>query len=516
MEITKKPFLMSFAGNPMRYALSNGSLGSVLSVIEIAFSAIDTTPDHAMTVTFLGEERTFTLKTDPTTKDHLPVADDNWSVLAWCKHCYNYLMNDVQLVQHYDITVEEVESPEGGKIVLTAKTASPDYDWSIGTNTITGVTVTTITGGSEATPGTVEGVLMQVLKNGTEKLGEDYKPLDAAGAVRFEVQEYIYASLLQAPPPRFNLSLQDNTTFYNDYFLKYRTVFCDRVSGEYLPRTYSDPDNVFCYAIAGGLNREDLVANNQSLTDYFSLTAIKKKWLTWSPPSKLTDKFETHSLFFAFQDPSYATCQLKAHLYSSDDDEIINIGQVITPLPWHVFEFTVGYAQLGLADYLDGKVYKWEVYLVDESDNPVSDIREFNLDAKYAENVRYFRFRNSWGTYDSLRCTGVFETIVEHEREKVIFMSDETETTFNSPGGYSMIKEAQSFKASTGWLTKEYLNYLRDFMLSADIYEVEDGRMYKCLLTSKKTSLFKDSQYNYSLAFEYERAYDDFFFQGSE
>jgi hypothetical protein len=516
MEITKKPFLMSFAGNPMRYLLSPESGGGgggaeQLSVIQIEFTDIDSTPDHAIEVTMLGSTRTFTLKNSPTTKDHLPIADDAWNAARWCLACFEYILNDVQLSREYDIAMDSAN------IILTARTASPDYDWSEGSNTIVGVTVTTTQNGMAGTPGTVDGVRMQVWKNGTEKLGEDYKPLDTAGNVKFEVQEYINASLLQVPPPRFKLTGASYfKNVYTDYFLKYRTVFCDKISGVFDTRTYSDPDNLYCYAIAGGLNREDLVSNNQSLTDYFNLTATRKKFLSWAPPTRITDKFETHSLFFAFQTPSYGTYKLKANIYSSDTGSVISLSPNINVQYWSVVEFMAGYAQLGLSEFLSGGVNRWELYLVDGSDTIISDIRSFELDEKYAENTRYFRFRNSWGTYDSLRCTGVFENIIENDREKVMFRSDETETMYNTPGNYSIIKESQSFKANTGWLSKDFLNYLRDFMLSSDIYEVEDGKLLKCLLTSKKTSLFKDTQYNYSLAFEYERAWDDFFFQGLE
>jgi hypothetical protein len=98
----------------------------------------------------------------------------------------------------------------------------------------------------------------------------------------------------------------------------------------------------------------------------------------------------------------------------------------------------------------------------------------------------------------------------------VAYAGDDAETPYNAPGSYTMITESQTFKANSGWLTREFQNYLRDFMLSADIFEVEGTSLLKCLLTSKKTSLFKDTDYNYALAFEYERGYDDFFFQGSD
>ena len=515
MNITKKPFLMSFSGNPMRYQLSGASTAGTLSVVNIGFTAIDTRPNQAMTVTFLGEPRTFALKTDPATHNDLPVALDNETVSNWAHRVYYYLLQDTQLQEDYIMTI--AAGGGGWEIILTARTASPAYDWGFGAHNINGVAVSTPTAGVAPEASTVEGVLVQVLKDGNEVIGEDYKPLDSSGTVKFDIGEYVHAKLLMAPPPRFNLSLQDGAIAYDDYFLKYLTAFFNRTAGVISQRGYSDPDNVFCYAIAGGLCREDLVENNQGSIDYFGLTAVKKRFMTWSPPSKLTDKFETHSLFFALQDQAYSTIQLKAILYTASNvGSTTNITSAIPALPWTVYEFMAGYAQLGLSQLMSGNVVKWELFLADENDTVISDVRSFELDEKYAENRRYFRFRNSWGTYDSLLCTGVFETVVEHEREKVIFMSDETETAYNSPGAYNMIKETQSFKANTGWLTRDYLNYLRDFMLSSDIYEVEDGRLYKCLLTSKKTSLLKDTNYSYSLAFEYERAYDGFFFHVSE
>ena len=246
MEITKKPFLMSFAGNPMRYLLTSGTgggggdpLDGIPSIVNIGFTDIDTTPDHSIEVTFMGETRTFTLKSEPSTKDHLPIADDAWTAERWCLACFNYMLNDVQLNKNYDVSIDSTI------ITLSAKQSSPDYDWSMGSNTIVGVTVTTTQNGMTGTPGTVEGVLMTVLKNGTEVLGSDYKPLDTAGAVKFEVQEYIYASLLQVPPPRF--ALTGASFFHNVYadcFLKYRTVFNNRVAGAYQAQTYSDPESV--------------------------------------------------------------------------------------------------------------------------------------------------------------------------------------------------------------------------------------------------------------------------------
>jgi hypothetical protein len=485
-----------------------GGISEDFSVIQIVFTDIDVTEDHRMEVEIFGETRNFYLKSEPSTNEHLPTSDGT-TPLRWAELCHNYLLNDTEITSNYKVDFNENDVA----IVLTARVASPDYDMTMGSSTIVGVTVTTTTPGMAATPGTVEGVRMQVFKDGTELIGEDYKPLDASGSVKFEAQEYIHANLLTVPPPRFKLTAAAYfQNVYTDYFMKYRTVFTDRSSGVYSQRSYSDPDNVFCYALAGGLNREDLVLNNNLLLDFFNDAATKKKWLTWMPEVRITDKDETHSLFFAIQQPAYTTYKLMAHVYSADTGQTISLTPHVNVQYWRVVEFLTGYTQLGLSAYLDGKVNRWELWLVDNANNVISDVQTYVLDEEYRENTRYFRFRNSWGVYDSLRCTGVFESIIEHEREKVNYIENEPETSYNAPGAHTMVKEAQSFKANTGWLSKDFLTYLRDFMISSDIYEIVDDKLLRCLLTSKKTNLEKDKDYNHYLSFEYERSWDDFFF----
>lgn len=511
MTISEKPKLLVFAGNPMRYRIvPDVPPDPIESLIEIEFTDVDTTEDHTLEATFLGSTRTFTLKTTPSSQDHLPLAGQDQSPEQWAQTIYEYILNDGQLSAAYDIAIN------GATISLTALEADSDYDWTDITSGITGVGVTLSQSGQSATPGSVEGVRMQVWKNGNELIGEDYKPVDSAGEVRFEIQEYVYSQLMMADPPRFLLSKPGFFhNVYTDAILKYRAVLTNKVNGVFEQRNYSDPDNIFCYALAGGLNREDLVANLADDVDYFGLADTKKKFLTWSPPSRITDRDETHSLFFAFQAPVHRKYTLMC-LIRTDQASLEPIA--ITPehsiTNWTVVEFLVGYGQMNLESHTNDTILSWQVYLVDEDENRISDIREFVIDQKYHENVRYFRFRNSWGAYDSLRCTGIFEDTVEHDRERVTFSSSDAETAYNAPGNYMLVSETQNFKANTGWLSRTYLNYLRDFMLSTDIYEVDDDRLLKCLLTSKKTNLFKDKSYNYSLSFEFERAYSDFFFQG--
>lgn len=515
MDFLKKPFLLSFAGNPMRYHLTpstgGGGTEETLSVVEITFTNIDTTEDHSVDITFMGVTRNFALKTTPTTEEHLPAATGDMEAADWAEAVYNYIINDGQLLANYKIELD------GAKIILTALAGDAQYDWLAENSTITGLTITTTTNGSGGTGGTVEGVTMQVWNVTTNtKIAEEYKPVDSVGDVKFDVDEYIYAELLAAIPPRFRLTVPSSVYhIYTDYVLKYRTVFFDRISGTTGTRGYTDPDHPLgCYALPGGLNRDDLVANNATQLDYFSQAAVQKKFLTWSPASRITDRVESHSLFFCFQDPTWSAYKMKCMITTVDGDlaPVDLTAELITPNKFSVVEFLVGYVQAGLTNFTNKEILSWQVYLVDESNNVISDIREFVIDQRYHDRVRYFRFCNSWGVYDSLRCTGAFEKNLAHDREKVTYLEDAIETSFNAPGNLNIVKEMQSYKANTGWLTADHLEFLRDFMLSQSVYEVDETRLLKCLITSQKTALFKDRSYNYDLAFEYERGYDDFFF----
>ncbi len=508
MIISTTPKLMSFAGNPMRYLLSSETgtgTGGIRSVVKIRFTDIDTSEDHAITIDQNGVERTFSLKAEPATKADVPVSDGDFSSADWCKAWYDYLIHDIDFASSYEIDIEDTD------IILTAKTASSEYDISQVSNTITGIEIFTETSGDSQTTTAVEGVMMRIYKNGTALLGEEYKPLDSFGNVRFDVQEYIYANLLMAYPPRFNNSLAGLYWVYHDYICKYRTIFVNKVNGAWEERSYGDD---FRYAIPGGLNREDLVANNLANVDFFSLSKTKSTFLTWSSFTKETDKISKESLFFTFQEPAgYTQFRLKVTYWLSTGVCVTKpLTDLVTITPWTVVEFTVGYTELGFATMVGPDVIKWTVFLTNENGTIISDQFTFEMDPFYHENTRYFRFRNSWGVYDTLRCTGNFELTLEHERETASFISEDNETAYNAPLRTISTKQLQLFKANTGHLSRDNREYMRDFERSFDIYEIADGRLYPVNITSKKSNLAKDGEYNYFLSFEYERAYSDFFF----
>ena len=67
----------------------------------------------------------------------------------------------------------------------------------------------------------------------------------------------------------------------------------------------------------------------------------------------------------------------------------------------------------------------------------------------------------------------------------------------------------QVYSGNTGFVSKDHLDYLREFMLSEDAFVVVSDVIVPILITSTKATMFKDKEHLYSLSFTYEFAFED-------
>ena len=509
MQINQTPYLVALAGNPMRYLVAAGQpKDGVKALTTITFTDVDTIEDHSVTLSMLGGEKTLTLKDDPAENDQLPTGNAEQSPTLWAQSVYERMLQNYELVDNYDITVNDTV------ISLEAWEEGELYTITEESNTISGITIETVAVGTLSSS-TVEGVLMQVRDQYNNLLGEDFKSYETIGVyaqtVRFDVSEYLYAYLLDFYPPHFYLSFPGFIHHkYSDYVLKYKVGFAEKKSGVIQPFVYDS----FRYAMGGGFSRELLVYNNKNVVNYFNVSANQQKFLSWAPLEKLSHTEAKESLFFFFQAPDYTQFQVKVEAWDHGDGHAVyNVTSLITFTPWSVYEFTVGYLELNCENLTEKPAIKWQVWLVNESETQISEKRVFYLDPKYQEIVRHFRFRNSIGAYDSIICTGRSQSNLEYDRERAIFLAPfETETCYNPQAVATKVKENIPRKAVTGWVKLDYLNYLRDFLRSLEVYEIIGGVVYPVIIKTKKTPFIKDSENNYALEFEYESANENEFY----
>jgi hypothetical protein len=123
-------------------------------------------------------------------------------------------------------------------------------------------------------------------------------------------------------------------------------------------------------------------------------------------------------------------------------------------------------------------------------------------------------FKNSLGTYEFLRTTGLRTTAWGISRETALVDSDADYTWHDREGLSVYNEETDKFTLAMGWLNRygdadEYLNWLRDFAGSREVFEVMGDILKPIRLTSDNLNAGKDRDTIKGFVFEYVNAFTD-------
>ena len=361
-----------------------------------------------------------------------------------------------------------------------------------------------------------DGVSVLVLDKDGFSLGQDVKPINNTNFIDYEISEYLNALFATLTPPRFILSdpTHGYIYLYSDLVKKYRILAGFHVPGLVYVSLY---DN-YHWAITGGLSREALMIWNQVSGGFWDDTNNKKRFLTWGPSVKKTSRTNHESLYFFTQYSNVTRYNVKVTAYLENGSVTFELTHLTSSAQYVVLEIMVGYAQIGIESHTSGQpVVKWDVWLEDSSYHILSEVRTFVVDEKVYEFPREFVFRNSFGVYDYFRFTGKIEKNLTHDRETTLIDRNEIETFYNTPEWQTKILEQQIFKGSSGWISLRTLDFLREMMLSPEVYEIVNEKPFRISITTKKTSKYlKDGEYLYNLDIEYQRSYQDMFYSSIE
>jgi len=540
IQIVTKPPKNSFSGNPIRYEVLSGSLlssvGSKAQMI-LKFTAMEVVTGHHFSLIVNNEVLTFNQLMFPDDSG-LTIPLINNSLPEYVYAICECLKLNYTLRSNYDLILGDVILGER-RITIVAKETGSKWSLTFGTNNITGLSMLSIQAGTDAIERENFGIVCSIWTDQTvntqvgnapvvigqvqvqlKKFAEDLKSVDSNGNVSFDISEYLRSFI------KVNLEGPQNFTFpevatqnvaeWNNLILPYYTSFAERYASKVRMLFF----DTVRYTIAGGLSREILACynSNEQETDYFSIADNLKRFLTWAPVVKTTGKTQMEKLSFflcgnnhpysyrlavrvKYTDGSY-------YSYYASDSHSHSAPALI--------EAMVGFNQLGLGNMDHTRdVESWEVWLEDINENTISEVRKFILDTDVYENERTFLFRNSFGRYDTIRFLGVAEFTVAYERIAGQVLSDEVITSFNPPMKNFEAWETQSFKADSGFISREMRDYMREFLISTEAYEVVQGLLFPIFLKSAKISPFAtDGVYLYNLQVEYDRAYNDQYFSG--
>lgn len=241
-----------------------------------------------------------------------------------------------------------------------------------------------------------------------------------------------------------------------------------------------------------------------NVTQYFLATG--RYFLTWHWFPKVTDTKAPERLFLIVpRQPNTSVFLLKVtrHYYDDGDDYVYH--SLITNLALgQVIEIDVSYPSI-IGAFVENLV-SYDVEVVSQDTSFRSSSFSFIVDVRSLPHTRYFMFLNSLGGYECVRFTG--ETIQE-----LSFQRDFFDRATMSEYDENLILRSQlppettrSFKVNTGWISKETVDWMQDFLNSTEVFEIKGNNRYPVVIVQDKIELHRDSITLYSLTVTMEYA----------
>jgi hypothetical protein len=517
LSIAQTPPETFFAGNPVLFRLNTGNAVSSAArrcEFMIAVSAADIVPGHTLTFAFPNKSIVFTTAAMPDDSGYQIQTSVNPAYYdTWAQVLFDSLQSNFEFSSMFVMAI--FPAAGGMRIMGFSAKIKGAASTPVITTTIVTAVVTFFAAGADAINRNLFAIIGGIWDKNFRQLSQDIKPVDDEGDAQFNFSEYLSVFLDNDTSPRFTWPFVPSEIIqsFQNYALPFYAGFAERYDGTVRKIHFDTLRNAF----PGGLNRETIVAYNAAGKEFFSVAENLLSFMTWAPNTKLTSKTTPELLFFyATSKPPFADFDLVVAVYFTDgttDQFIIHCDRVDAN---DVFEFSVGYEHLTLAARFPTKtVSKWIIGLSNQGIHLDSERRTFILDHKFYENERVFIFQNSYGrAYDVIRLTGQGSTDIDVEYSTSNSDIVGVYTSFNAPVSKFGTSEVQKMKCNTGWITRETKDYLRELLLSKQVFEYKNGSLFPVIITNDKMKeYFADNQYLYDLEISYDRAYRDFFFQ---
>jgi len=332
-------------------------------------------------------------------------------------------------------------------------------------------------------------------------------PPDSNGNVVFYNRRAIEKTLTAIPPivnSQSILKLTDRIKYFKNY-----TAQLDGINVIPSSTTPSLPHLV----LLGGLSKLQWPT-----ADFFlSYLPTKKKFMTWAPVIKQVDKFQEDYLNFFIHTASIVQLKRKLKVYYDDATNQTVVTSLVTGCVYgQLYQVPAGPTNGGANDIAAtaGKnMLSYEFSLLNQDDIVISETRTFILDPVSHPRKRLFMFLNSLGSYEVLRFTGVAEKQVVITKNEIVKFLPYNYSALDGERAMNDVSMRESDNFSTGYFTdqfgKEWLDYMKDLVLSRQVFDVTDGRRIPIMVKPATYPTGADQNYEYYLRFSADDAYLD-------
>ncbi len=422
-----------------------------------------------------------------------------------------------QINQHYDfstdflITLDNVTGPY--RICFTARQAGEAYNLTSSGTAPVQTIVGWNTQGVDPEPRAFYGIFCQCFIE-DDLAGEDLLNVNEAGEVFYNVSSYLKANINSSfiwPV----MSLLANRT---DLLKRYHVRYADRYGIPAAINKLKSTDGILTYALPGGIGYEQQNLFEAQNNNFWNDLQYTKRFLTNKPKSIRIKQDQIEKLFFLnHQIITQLHLYIELYFFSDLDVPYIYTLSGVTTTQWKVIEVSFHFLELveTLTPPLD-KVYKFVIALAKPDGTLVSERRTYYLDHRAELHQHFFIWRNSLGMYDTDLFTGKYERSVASEKQ-IYSMTNRYNFTANNPQTQVLQSiETQMVNASTGWIDDvERATWLRELLLSKEVYEVENGVLHPIVITTADVAITTDGKTLHNIHIEYTRAYTDEHFSKS-
>jgi hypothetical protein len=251
----------------------------------------------------------------------------------------------------------------------------------------------------------------------------------------------------------------------------------------------------------------------QFTPDFFlDILPISKSFLTWHPLTKRVTQDQPELLHFLSYSEDITTIKLLVKLYFTDDTDSTHTIDTVTGVgAEQIYRLPAGYTQLGISTLAAAKrVKKYELWITDQADAVVSEVRTFTVDYQRLPETRFWLFTNSLGMFEILRTDGKASESHDLEREM---------SSNYLPNGYArvlgemqsrVLGSTESIDISTGYLdSKSEALWAKEILLSEQVYLLTVDSRIPYNITTKSYTPYQDKNFRWFLRFSAMLAYNN-------
>lgn len=325
---------------------------------------------------------------------------------------------------------------------------------------------------------------------------------DSAGQLKFSLRQ-AFRGVLTATPPTSNEAIKrltDRIKFYRN--------FTGHLQDEQLTPSSLTIGNPFVVML-GGIDKLRFPTINY-FTEYLP---TNKKFLTWAPIDKEVQRLQEDYLNFWVYALAITTLKVIIKAYYDDDTNQTSTLSTTSVKYGQLYQIPAGPANSGVFTINPAKnLIKYELWLTDQTDSLISEVRTYRLAPFTHPLTRYFMFLNSLGAYEVLYFKGQAEITARVQKEIIQkhLSNDYSALQGEFESNNATLRDEGNYASGffKGPLAAAWQEYMKDFLLSSRVYEIV-GQSRKPVNVITDNFPFKiDQDYKHGVQFRTTDAYE--------